>query len=67
MLSAMDGRPENIADYFIVVGLGDRPAPFRHVDAVAEETITLRDLSDDPVTDIVLISRKHETCPKGYK
>ena len=61
----MEDKPERVADYFLVVGLGSRPAPMRHV--VEGEPVTVSTAAEEPVTDIVLVSKKHETCPKGYQ
>ena len=61
----MDDKPERVADYFLVVGLGSRPTPMRHV--VEDEPVTVSTVAEDPVTDVVLVSKKHETCPKGYQ
>ena len=62
----MEGRPERVADYFLVVGAGKNTAPF-HIDPMDEgESLHLRP-SEDPLTDIVVIHKKHESCPKGFK
>lgn len=63
----MDERPERIADYFLVVGLGGRPTPLRHVEDGVEESFTIPVAVEEPVTDVVLVSKKHESCPKGYQ
>lgn len=63
----MDGWPERLVDYFVVVGLGGAPTPFRHVEEGGEEAISVLTAAEEPVTDVLLISKKHETCPKGYQ
>ena len=63
----MDGPPERLADYFLVVGLGGRPTPFRHMEEGVEEAVSVPAAAGVPVTDVLLISKKHESCPKGYQ
>jgi hypothetical protein len=64
----MDERPQRVVDYTIVVGLGDNPSPFK-VETYGEHmslslTTPLNILF---VTDIAIIAKKYETCPKGFK
>ena len=68
----MEERPERIADYFVVVGLGDSTAArFEPFSGTGEEV----DLAGgegcgegaEPVTDIALIHSKLEQVPEGYK
>ena len=60
----MEGRPERLADYFLVVGLGKNltkfePFPTEGVDA-PKHTV-------NPITDIAVLFKKYESCPKGYQ
>lgn len=61
----MEGRPERIADYFVVVGLGKNMAPFERFPS---DEVDVPQVSPDPITDIVVVfKRKDEACPRGYK
>lgn len=64
----MEGRPERIADYFVVVGVGDENVS-KFEQFSNEEGITLPDRSSvlEPVTDIAVCYSKHEQLPKGYR
>ena len=64
----MEGRPERIADYFVVVGVGDEGIS-KFEQFSNDEGITLPDKPSvqDPITDIAVYYSKHEQLPKGYK
>ena len=59
----MDGRPERIADYFAVVGLGQNVSLFEQFPS---EEVDVPEASGDPITDITVVFKRHETCPSGY-
>lgn len=64
----MEGRPERIADYFVVVGVGNESiAKFEQFPS--EDEVILPDNSEvlEPITDITVYYSKHEQLPKGYK
>lgn len=66
----MEGRPERIVDYFIVVGLGNNVSPFKVelVDEIGEGSLKLAPPTNfSPITDIALVSKKNENVPKGFK
>ncbi len=60
----MEGRPERIADYFVVVGLGRNVSRFEQFPA---EEVDVPQSVGEPVTDIAVVVGKNESCPKGYK
>lgn len=63
---AMEGRPERIADYFVVVGVGEKKiTKFKQF----EEEVNFPEKSDllEPVTDIAVLYSKQEQLPKGYR
>lgn len=64
----MEGRPERIADYFVVVGVGDETIS-KFEQFSNDEGITLPDKPSvqDPITDIAVYYSKHEQLPKGFK
>ena len=64
----MEGRPERIADYFCVVGVGDE-AISKFERFSSEDGVTLPDQSSvqEPVTDIAVYYSKYEVLPKGYR
>ena len=64
----MEGRPERIADYFVVVGVGEKNiTKFKQF----EEEVNLPEKSAllEPVTDVQIFYSKNEKeqLPKGYK
>ena len=66
----MEGRPERIADYFVVVGLGNNMSPFRVelVDEIGEGSLKLATPTNvQPITDMALVAKKYESVPKGFK
>lgn len=67
----MEGRPERIADYFVVVGVGnDNISKFKQFSNEEEaEAVTDSETprSSEPITDIAVFYSKHEQLPKGYK
>lgn len=64
---SMEERPERIADYFVVVGIGEsNVTKFKQF----EEEVNLPEKSStlEPVTDIAVYFSKHEQDKiKGYK
>ncbi|XP_019856639.1 PREDICTED: C-myc promoter-binding protein-like isoform X2 [Amphimedon queenslandica] len=65
----MEERPGRIVDYALVVGLGENVSRFK-VEAYGEggeESLHLTTPKDVPITDIAIIAKKYETCPKGFK
>ena len=66
----MEGRPERIVDYFVVVGLGNNVTPFsvELVDEIGEGSLKLATPTNiSPITDVALVSKKNENIPKGFK
>lgn len=66
----MEGRPDRIVDYFVVVGLGKNLTPFKVelVDEIGEGSLNLATpINLNPITDITLVSKKSENIPKGFK
>ena len=66
----MEGRPDRIVDYTVVVGLGENVTPFRveTFGETGEVSLNLTAPTDVlPVTDVAIIANKHESCPKGFK
>lgn len=66
----MEGRPERIVDYFVVVGLGSNVTPFsvELVDEIGEGSLKLAPPTNiSPITDVALVSKKNENVPKGFK
>ena len=67
----MEGRPERIADYFVVVGVGNESVskfePFSSEEGVALPADQQNAAVQEPVTDIAVYYSKHEQLPKGYK
>ena len=67
----MEDRPERIADYFVVVGLGESGATRFEPFSATEEDVDLpgEDSGEgaEPLTDIGLLHSKLEELPKGYK
>lgn len=67
----MEERPGRIVDYIVVVGLGENVTPFK-VEAFGEGTgeeslhLTTTPQNISPITDIAVIAKKYESCPKGY-
>ena len=64
----MEGRPERIADYFVVVGVGKKKiTKFKQF----EEEVNFPEKSAllEPVTDIAILYSKHEQeqLPKDYR
>jgi len=63
----MEGRPERLADYFVVVGIGEKNVTkFKQF----EDEVNLPEKSAllEPVTDIAIFYSKHEQDKiKGYK
>ena len=69
----MEERPERLADYFVMVGLGESTAirfePFSAVDEPVD-LLGGRASSNEvaePLTDIALIHSKLEQLPEGYR
>ncbi len=64
----MEGRPERIADYFVVVGVGDESIS-KFEQFSNEDGVCLPDKSSvqEPITDIAVFYSKHEQLPKGYR
>ena len=64
----MEGRPGRLADYFVVVGVGDESIS-KFEQYSNEDGVTLPDKSSvlEPVTDIAVYYSKHEQLPKGYR
>ena len=64
----MEGRPERIADYFMVVGVGNESIS-KFEQFSSEEEVTLPDNSEvlEPITDIAVYYSKHEQLPKSYR
>ena len=65
----MEERPGRIVDYALVVGLGENVSRFK-VEAYGEggeESLHLTTPKDVPITDVAIIAKKYETCPKGFK
>jgi hypothetical protein len=60
----MEGRPERLADYFLVVGLGQNVSRFQPLPST--EDVDLQTAAADPITDIAVVFKKYETSPKGY-
>ena len=64
----MEGRPERIADYFVVVGVGDASVSrFEQFSKDEEVVLPDRPTVQEPITDIAVFYSKHEQLPKGYK
>ena len=67
----MEGRPERIADYFVVVGVGSDSVskfePFSSEEGVSLPADQQNASCQEPVTDIAVFYSKHEQLPKGYK
>ena len=70
----MEDRPERIADYFVVVGLGESTATrFEPFSDNGEEEVDRQDGEQregggaEPLTDIALIHSKLEQVPEGYR
>jgi len=63
-LSEMDGRPERLADYFVVVGVGQNLTRFEQFPS---EDVDLPQTSADPITDIAVVFSRYESPPKGYR
>ena len=67
----MEGRPERIADYFVVVGVGSDSVskfkPFSVEEGVVLPVDQQNASVQEPVTDIALFYSKHEQLPKGYR
>lgn len=64
----MEGRPERIADYFVVVGVGSESIS-KFEQFSSEDGVTLPNNSAilEPITDIAIFYSKHEQLPKGYR
>ena len=60
----MEGRPERLADYFVVVGVGKSATQFEQFPS---EDVDFPTNSSDPITDIAVVFSRHETLPKGYR
>lgn len=60
----MEGRPERLADYFVVVGVGQSVTRF---EAFPSEDVDFPKTNSDPITDIAMVFSRHETPPKGYR
>lgn len=60
----MEGRPERLADYFVVVGVGQSVTRF---EAFPSEDVDFPKTNSDPITDIAVVFSRHETSPKGYR
>ncbi|CAI8047300.1 C-myc promoter-binding protein [Geodia barretti] len=60
----MEGGPERLADYFLVVGLGQNVSRFEPLPST--EDVDLQTAAADPITDIAVVFKKYETSPKGY-
>lgn len=67
----MEGRPERIADYFVVVGVANNGVskfkPFSSEEGVALPADQQSAADHEPVTDIAVFYSKHELLPKGYR
>ena len=65
----MEGRPERIADYFVVVGVGcESVTKFEAFSSEEEQRVLPGESgSVEPVTDVAVIYTKHEQLQKGYK
>lgn len=64
----MEGRPERIADYFVVVGVGDDSiSKFEQFSSDEEVTLPDRTSVPEPITDIAVFYSKHDKLPKGYR
>lgn len=67
----MEDRPGRIVDYAVVVGLGENISPFK-VEPFGEAGedslhLTTPHANFQPITDIVIIAKKYETCLKGFR
>ena len=62
----MEGRPERIADYFVVVGLGKNVSRFEQFPAALED-VDAPQTTGEPVTDIEVVFKRHERCTKNFK
>lgn len=60
----MEGRPERITDYFVVVGLGRNVTQFEQFPS---EEVDVPQSTGEPITDLAVVFHKHEVCPKGYR
>ena len=60
----MEGRPERITDYFVVVGLGRNVTQFEQFPS---EEVDLPQSTREPITDLAVVFHKQEACPKGFK
>ena len=64
----MEGRPERIADYFVVVGIGSESlSKFEQFSSEDEVTLPTNKSIPEPVTDIAVFYSKHEELPEGYE
>jgi hypothetical protein len=59
----MEDRPERLADYFLVVGLGRNVSRF---ELFPSDEVDIQTTPQDPITDIAVVFRKYEASPKGY-
>ncbi len=65
----MEGRPERIADYFVVVGVGNENIS-KFEQFSSEEEVALSESKPEilePISDIAVLYSKHEQLPKGYR
>ena len=60
----MEGRPERISDYFVVVGLGKNISQFEQFPL---EEVDFQRTTGEPITDIAILFKRSESTPKGYK
>lgn len=67
----MEGKPERIVDYFVVVGLPSKnitPFKVELIEEIGEGSLKLAPLTNlNPITDIALVTKKNENIPKGFK
>lgn len=69
----MEDRPERVADYFVVVGLGESAATRFEPFSAGDDQVDLpgggvnSSEGAEPLTDIALIHSKLEQLPEGYR
>ena len=64
----MEGRPERIADYFVVVGVGNESiSKFKQFSSEEEVALPADKSVPEAITDIAVFYSKYEQLPKGYR